>query len=45
MVVKKVWGGMVQEFVVSRNKLIYGMDEQGPTEYHRELHSVSYDKP
>ena len=37
--------GTAQEFAISRNKLIYGMDKHGPTEYPRELYSVSYDKP
>ena len=38
-------GGIAQEFGISRNKLIYGMDKQAPTEYHRQLYLVSYDKP
>ena len=39
-------GGMGWEVEVSRCKLICGMDkQQGPTVWHRELYSVSYDKP
>ena len=38
-------GGMEWEVGVSRCKLLYRMDKkQGPTIYHREPYSVSYDK-
>ena len=42
-----VWGGMEWEVGVSRCKLfIYRMDkQQGLTVEHKELYSISYDKP
>ena len=35
--------GMEWEFGISRCKLLYGIDKQGPTVEHREIYSVSYD--
>ena len=38
--------GMDWEFGVNRCKLLYiGWIKQGPTVWHRELYSISYDKP
>ena len=42
-----VGGGMEWEVGVSRCKLLYieWLKQQGPTVEHRELYSISYDKP
>ena len=39
-------GGVDWEFGISKCKLLtYRMDKQGPTVQHRELYSISCDKP
>ena len=41
------WGGKDWEFRISRCKLLYiqGINNQGPTVEHRDLYSISCDKP
>ena len=35
----------IENKLMDANYYIYRMDKQGPTVYHRELHSISCDKP
>ena len=42
---KGVAGGIEWEVGVSRYKLFHRVDKQGPTVQHRELYSISNDKP
>ena len=42
---KGVAGGIEWEVGVSRYKLLHRVDKQGPTVQHRELYSISNDKP
>ena len=45
MVVEGQGRGLDWEFGISRCKLIYRVDKQGPTVWHRELQSIPCDKP
>ena len=42
---KEGWGEVNQELEIGRYKLLYKNKQQGPTVQHRELYSVSYNKP